>query len=265
MTTPLTIYGAPTCEDTALVRERLRTLGVPFSEIDVTQDPAAGRLVEEINRGFRITPTLMLAGDHQPPLAEPTLQQLQDWLSAAGIAWTAPTALQYHGALADRPLPDFALPDANGAIFRLSTLRGRQKTTIFFAHAHDCLVCAGFARQLAHTDAASTAQGPSTAPPRRPYADTNASLINILPGDSAGAHAWAHEFAGGQRTLADADGAVKQRIADYIGADPTGVFVLLLDRYTAPRVRSLAADAGGLLAPHEIAEWLYYLDHECAE
>ena len=58
---------------------------------------------------------------------------------------------------------------------------------------------------------------------------------------------------------------VKQRLATYVNADRAGVLVLLLDRYTAPRTRIQAADAGGLLAPHELAEWLYYLDRECAE
>jgi hypothetical protein len=33
----LTVFGATTCEDTALVRSRLRFAGVPFDELDACQ------------------------------------------------------------------------------------------------------------------------------------------------------------------------------------------------------------------------------------
>ncbi|MBK6432331.1 redoxin domain-containing protein [Candidatus Amarolinea dominans] len=250
MVEPLTLYGAPTCEDTALVRHRLRVLGAPFIEINVERDADASRLVEQLNGGARITPTLTLAG--QPGhLAEPTIEQLQDWLAAARISFTLPRGLDYHGELASRPLPDFALAGHPATPFRLSNLRGRHKAVIFFAHDHRCLVCAGYAKQLASLRAALT--------------ETDAVLISVLQAHEEQARTWAEEFAAGHIVLADPDGAVKQRLAAYVNADRAGVLVLLLDRYTAPRTRIQAADAGGLLAPHELAEWLYYLDRECAE
>ena len=52
------LYGRPTCEDTAITRERLRFLGVSFRELDIEQDTAAAQFVESVNGGHRVTPTI---------------------------------------------------------------------------------------------------------------------------------------------------------------------------------------------------------------
>lgn len=80
---PILIYGRPTCEDTAAVREDLAKWGISYREIDVDADDAAGRFVESLNKGFRSTPT-MIFGDHEFHVVEPTRGELKDALRRAG-------------------------------------------------------------------------------------------------------------------------------------------------------------------------------------
>lgn len=82
---PIVMYARPDCEDSALVRDRLRALGIPFGEIDIDEDEAAARYVERLNRGFRSTPTLIF-GDEEIVLVEPTVAQLDEALRRAGYA-----------------------------------------------------------------------------------------------------------------------------------------------------------------------------------
>ncbi|MCZ7574815.1 MAG: NTP transferase domain-containing protein [Ardenticatenaceae bacterium] len=80
---PILIYGRPTCEDTAAVREQLAEWGIAYREVDVDADEEAGRFVESLNGGFRSTPT-MIFGDHQFHLSEPALDELKAALRRAG-------------------------------------------------------------------------------------------------------------------------------------------------------------------------------------
>jgi mycoredoxin len=246
----LTLYGRPTCEDTAITRDRLAYLGVPFHEIDVDQDLAAAQFVESVNTGNRVTPTLVIEPTMEA-LAEPGVTTLDEALRRAGVSITRPRVSEYLGPSADRPLVDFALPGIGGNTFRLSDRRGRKKTILFFAADHTHLACAGYARQLAASPAL--------------YADTGSQLVVVLADELAAARHWGAEFVPGIMVLADPDGAARQRVAAYLGCDANGVFALVLDRYTAPRVVSAAATPGGLLPPQELLEWLTYLDYECAE
>lgn len=246
----LVLYGRPTCEDTAITRDRLRVVGAPFREIDVDQDPAAAAFVESVNRGNRVTPTLVL-GSTPEVLAEPGVAALDEALRRAGLTVARPHVPEYLGPSANRPLVDFSLPGIDGTRFRLSDLRGRTKSILFFAADHDRLVCAGYARQLAE--------------PRTLYAETDAQLVIVLAGDIEAARHWGAEYVPGIMVLADAEDAARQRVATYLGLETGGVAALVLDRYTAPRVISAAASPGGLLPPQELREWLTYLDYECAE
>ena len=80
---PILIYGRPTCEDTAMVRERLKELEVSYVEIDVDEDDSAARYVERINHGQRTTPTLVF-GKESFIVVEPSRAELNQALRRAG-------------------------------------------------------------------------------------------------------------------------------------------------------------------------------------
>ena len=80
---PITMYARPTCEDSELARERLRELGIPFTEINVDEDEAAARYVERVNHGFRSTPTIVF-GEEAFIVVEPTVEELDAALRRAG-------------------------------------------------------------------------------------------------------------------------------------------------------------------------------------
>ncbi len=80
---PIVMYARPTCEDSELARRRLEELGIPFQEINVDEDEAAARYVEQVNRGFRSTPTIVF-GDEVIIVVEPTVEELDEALRRAG-------------------------------------------------------------------------------------------------------------------------------------------------------------------------------------
>ncbi len=251
---PLIIYGGQTCEDTALVRAHLWALGIPFTERDVEDAPEARAVIERWNNGQVVTPTLIFGND-QIVMSEPALEQLDEALHQAGYEFKLPRAVEFP-ELALLPAPDFTLQASDGGEVQLSRLRGRNKAVLFFAHAADCRVCQGYARQLTNHPGE--------------FAEYESALFLIVPGNVEIASVWADAFARGYAALADEGGEVKQKYAEYFhasvpSADAHGVFVLILDQYTAPRAGSFAADAGGLITPREILDWLHLLDSECAE
>ena len=54
------IYGTDQCEDTQETREHLQQLGVPYSYINIEQDPNALEWVKRQNDGEQKTPTVKL-------------------------------------------------------------------------------------------------------------------------------------------------------------------------------------------------------------
>ncbi len=80
---PIVMYASPTCEDSELARDYLRTRGIPFSEINIDTDEEAARYVERVNRGFRSTPTIVF-GDEAFVIVEPTIPELAEALRRAG-------------------------------------------------------------------------------------------------------------------------------------------------------------------------------------
>ena len=67
--------------------------------------------------------------------------------------------------------------------------------------------------------------------------------------------------------VADREGRWKQSVAAHTLLDPDGrgAMLVALDRYLAPRVGSIADDAGGLATPRQAAEWLQFVALECPE
>jgi peroxiredoxin len=246
------MFGRTTCEDTAIVRERLRWLGVAFNEVDLDLDAGAERLVEGLNGGNQVTPTLLFGG-METAMAEPSLDDLDARLLDHGWPIERPAPTQYQGDLVARALPLLTLVDATGDEMRLTQFRGRRQLAVFFAHSADCRACSGYARQLA---AVATR-----------LADAGSRALVVLPGGPDDAARWRAESTSSIAIVADAGGrwraAVSGRVAPAI--EPGGAMILALDRYLAPRIGSLAPDAGGLITPLQAAEWLEFVSFECAE
>jgi glutaredoxin len=78
MIPPITMYGATHCEDTARVREYFQGQGIPFDEVNIDLSPEAEKFVLFMNRGERITPTLILGeGPLRLALIEPSNAQVE--------------------------------------------------------------------------------------------------------------------------------------------------------------------------------------------
>ena len=56
------VYGADWCSDCVTAKRFLESKGVDFEYIDITDNQKAIILVEQINNGRRVIPTLMVDG-----------------------------------------------------------------------------------------------------------------------------------------------------------------------------------------------------------
>ena len=246
----LTLYGSRVCEDTAITRDRLRSLHIPFIEhMKEDDDQIRARLVG-YNAGYERTPTLVF-GQDEFVLVEPTLDELEDALTRAHYEFHAPRVVEFRSPLSSRLVPYFELPTVSGEPLDTSQLRGRYRTVLFFAHDINCRVCQGYAKQLAKQHTA--------------FAEFEARVVLVVNASIDAATHWANEFAPAVITLADANGAVKRAYANYFETVPTYVQLLILDKFAAPREGLFAAEAGGVLSLREIKEWLRVLDCECSE
>ncbi len=249
---PITIFGRPTCEDTAIVRDRLERFHIPFTELDVDADEDAGRRCEALNDGNRSTPTILF-GDADGALTEPSLDGLDARLTDEGWQFRRPEPASFQGDLIAAPVPVQRLVDADGAAFRVSQYRGRRQLAVFFAHASVCMTCAGYARQLAAVSAR--------------LADAEARALVVVPGNASDAARWRAEATDKVPIVADDGGRWKTSITAHLhlDVDAGGAMLLGLDRYLAPRIGSTSPDAGGLITPLQAAEWLEFVSFECTE
>jgi mycoredoxin len=53
------IYGTSWCGDSKRARLLLETNKIDFEWVDIEKDPAAAKLIEEINHGYRSVPTIV--------------------------------------------------------------------------------------------------------------------------------------------------------------------------------------------------------------
>lgn len=247
---PIEVLGSRTCEDTAITRSRLRALGVAFADVDVDDEPAAATRVAELNGGRRITPTVVF-GHGRSVVAEPTLERLGELLVASGHPHEPPTATEFHGDAVTRPIPLRRVVTIDDTAFSLGALRGRRQVALLLAHGADCLACFGYARQLA-------AQGPA-------LEDADATPVVVVSGSAGEAATWREGVGESALLVGDPDGRWKAAVAAAIGRSPTDALLLVLDRYLAPRAGSFAPEAGGLIAPSEVVEWLRFVALDCPE
>lgn len=244
----VTVYGTAACEDTAIVADRLRALGVPFTAVDLDADAAADAFVRGLHAGARVTPTVVVDG--RQPIAEPSLDDLAVLLDRSGIPAAAPPPIQFHRPMTDRAVPLRTLPLAGEASAGLSLARWRDRSQValFLAHPAGCPACAGYARQLARST--------------QTLSEAGAVLVIALPGAPEPVATWRAEFVPGALVLADPGGGWGAAVRSHAGLPADGPVLLLLDRYLAPRVASVGTDAGRLLAPGEAREWLAFLQLE---
>ena len=69
----ITIYIRPWCGSVLRVKRWLDQRDIAYTEVDITRDPEATRLVEELNGGQRSVPTILFDGQHvatEPSTAE---------------------------------------------------------------------------------------------------------------------------------------------------------------------------------------------------
>jgi mycoredoxin len=248
----ITVFGRPACEDTAIVRDRLTRLGVPFTDVNLDVDPGAARLVADINGGHQVTPTVMFQSPADT-LAEPSLDDLDARLLQDGWPIHRPEPVPFGTDVAASPLPWLTVTDAQGAAFRIAQFRGRSQLAIFFVHAPGCLVCAGYSRQLAGV--------------RLELATAGARAIVVVPGGPEEAARWASEHTDRVPVVADRESRWKRSVAAHLQLSPDRPDAMLigLDRYLAPRIGSGASDAGGLITPGQAAQWLEFASFECGE
>jgi mycoredoxin len=247
---PITVLGAATCEDTAIVVDRLRAAGIPHRYVDVDRDPDALARIERLNGGRRVTPTV-IAGVDEMILAEPSLEQLGTLVRAAGHGFERPAAVDLHGAITDRAIPLRPVGAAEGRPFSLASLRGRRQVALFLAHGSDCLTCFGYARQLARQGAAMD--------------EADATSVIVVAGSDPGAEQWSDAVALSATLVDDPGAAWKTDIAAHLGVPADAAMLVVLDRFLAPRATSTAPDAGGLIDPTDATDWLRFLALECPE
>ena len=81
----LTMYGRPDCDDTDYVRGYLQQHQVPFTEVNIDNDADANSFVIFINRGNRVTPTLILDDSRvKMIMAEPNDRELDTLIQRLG-------------------------------------------------------------------------------------------------------------------------------------------------------------------------------------
>ncbi len=71
----ITLYTRPWCGSVMRVKHWLDRRGIPYTEINITRDREAARIVEELNGGNQSVPTVLFDGVHVA--TEPTSAELE--------------------------------------------------------------------------------------------------------------------------------------------------------------------------------------------
>lgn len=80
--TPFTIYTTQWCGYCVRLKRQLDREGIAYEEVDVESDTQASELVEHINGGWRLVPTLVFADGEA--LINPTLAEVREQLARMG-------------------------------------------------------------------------------------------------------------------------------------------------------------------------------------
>jgi len=79
---PVVVYGTRWCAATQMVRRYLDRMGIPYSFVDLEQDPVAAAQVRWIAGGTVSHPTVSVGGEI---LVQPSLPELEWALDRAGL------------------------------------------------------------------------------------------------------------------------------------------------------------------------------------
>ncbi len=75
-----TMYSTPWCGYCHRLKSQLDREGIPFTIVDIEQDPSAVEIVEKANHGNQTVPTLVFADG--AALTNPSLAQVKEKLAA---------------------------------------------------------------------------------------------------------------------------------------------------------------------------------------
>jgi mycoredoxin len=74
----ITIFTRPWCGNSMLAKRWLDQRGIPYTDIDISQDKEAARYVERLNGGHQSVPTILFDGVHVA--TEPSPAELEELL-----------------------------------------------------------------------------------------------------------------------------------------------------------------------------------------
>jgi mycoredoxin len=77
----ITMYTTSWCPDCRASKRFLDRNGIPFTELDIEQDPQFAEAVQALNRGMRRVPTIVI--ENGPVLVEPSDRELGQALGVA--------------------------------------------------------------------------------------------------------------------------------------------------------------------------------------
>lgn len=75
MGAPITLYSTPWCGYCHRLKGQLERAGIDFVEVDISDQPGAAQIVEQVNGGNQTVPTLVFADG--TALTNPSLAQVQ--------------------------------------------------------------------------------------------------------------------------------------------------------------------------------------------
>jgi mycoredoxin len=84
----IVLYTTPWCPSSRQTKAFLRRYGLPFREVNLEVDPEAAQLVEQVNDGSRLTPTVLIDGKYAA--TEPDDRELADIL---GLYYAPPITI----------------------------------------------------------------------------------------------------------------------------------------------------------------------------
>ncbi|GHJ59708.1 NrdH-redoxin [Nocardioides sp. OK12] len=79
-TTGFTMYSTPWCGYCHRLKSQLDREGIPFTIVDIEQDPSAADVVEKVNNGNQTVPTLVFSDGSA--MTNPSLVQVKDKLAS---------------------------------------------------------------------------------------------------------------------------------------------------------------------------------------
>ena len=228
------------------MRSRLTALGVPFAYGNSDVDGAVGDRIRGLNGGHLVTPTVVV-GD--TITLEPSIEATDELAIAAGHEIRRPTATRLHPPLTDAPVPTRRLPAPGLFDPPPRTPWAGRQVAVFLPHDAGCLACFGYARKLAQQTAA--------------FGESDASIAVVVDGANPPDHREPAQL-GGAAVVLDPEGGWRQELVAALEIAADGALLLVLDRYLAPWVVHRADDAGGLITPTEVGEWLAFTALQCS-